>query len=96
MFSGGYYKYHTQYLEQIPIIEPKPEIKNKLIELIKRMLSFNEHLLDIGDKKTNESVKINEELEKTDAEIDRIVYEMYGLTKEEIQIIEEAVSSASD
>ena len=33
-----------------------------------------------------------QQIKETDAEIDRMVYELYGLTEEEIQIIEENVT----
>lgn len=35
--------------------------------------------------------ELEEKIEKTDALIDEIVYELYGLTDEEIEIVEEAV-----
>ena len=33
------------------------------------------------------------QIEATDREIDRLVYELYGLSDEEIRIVEEATSS---
>lgn len=36
--------------------------------------------------------ELDEKIEKTDELIDQIVYELYGLTEEEIEIVEEAVS----
>jgi type II restriction/modification system DNA methylase subunit YeeA len=36
--------------------------------------------------------ELDEKIEKTDELIDKIVYELYGLTDEEIEIVEEAVS----
>ncbi len=35
--------------------------------------------------------ELDEKIERTDALIDEIVYELYGLTDEEIEIVEEAV-----
>ena len=35
--------------------------------------------------------ELEEKIERTDALIDEIVYELYGLTDEEIDIVEEAV-----
>ena len=35
--------------------------------------------------------ELEEKIEKTDALIDEIVYELYGLTGEEVEIVEEAV-----
>jgi hypothetical protein len=38
--------------------------------------------------------KLDEKIEKTDALIDEIVYDLYGLTDEEIEIVEEAVEDS--
>ncbi|SDG24045.1 hypothetical protein [Halorientalis regularis] len=37
--------------------------------------------------------KLEAKIERTDALIDEIVYELYGLTDEEIEIVEEAVGN---
>jgi len=37
------------------------------------------------------AAELDEKIERTDALIDEIVYELYGLTDEEIEIVEEAV-----
>lgn len=39
----------------------------------------------MDEKEYNE---IKEEIEKTDKEIDKKVYELYGLTEEEIRVVE--------
>lgn len=36
--------------------------------------------------------ELDEKIERTDALIDEIVYDLYGLTEEEIEIVEEAVN----
>ena len=51
------------------------------------MLSLNKRLNEIGDKKTDERARIEEEIKETDAEIDELVYEIYGLSDEEIKIV---------
>lgn len=38
-----------------------------------------------------EKAKIEEEIKKTDAQIDELVYEIYGMTKEEKEIIEKSL-----
>jgi type II restriction/modification system DNA methylase subunit YeeA len=35
-----------------------------------------------------EDPRLDREIKSTDAEIDRLVYELYGLTEEEIKIVE--------
>ena len=55
------------------------------------MISLKKRLNEIGGKKTSESAKLEEEIKKTDNEIDQLVYKLYGLTKEEIAIVEESL-----
>jgi len=40
---------------------------------------------------TKRAAELAEQIERTDALVDGIVYELYGLTDEEIEIVEEAV-----
>ena len=41
-------------------------------------------------KTTHERTTIERRIEATDREIDRLVYDLYGLTDEEIALVEEA------
>ena len=78
------------YLGKIPL--PCGKIENSIFSnLATKMLSFNKRLNEIGDKKTDERAKIEEEINKTDAEIDELVYKLYEITKEEKKIIEESL-----
>jgi len=47
---------------------------------------------NIGHKEKGESEKtiLQRQIDATDHQIDQLVYELYGLTKKEIQIVEEA------
>lgn len=58
------------------------------------MLSLNKRLSEIGDKRTDERARVEEEIRKTDAEIDGLVYKLYGLSDEEIKIVEGADSGS--
>ena len=40
----------------------------------------------------DEKTMIQRQIDATDAQIDRLVYELYGLTDEEIAIVEEATA----
>ena len=46
----------------------------------------------IFEENKSKVVDIQYEIDNTDAEIDRLVYELYGLTEEEIQIIENSIN----
>jgi len=75
------------YLGKIPL--PSVRIDNSIFNrLVDTMLSLNKRLSEIGDKLTDERKRIEEEIKRTDAEIDALVYRIYGITEEEKKIIE--------
>ena len=47
--------------------------------------------MDIFDNKKDELLKLKTEIEAIEKKIDQIVYEIYGLSKEEIKIVEESI-----
>ena len=59
----------------------KLKIKLSLKEAAEWMQYFNEQ--------KQKAVELKTEIDKTDREIDQMVYELYGLTKDEIKIVEE-------
>jgi len=95
-FRGGYYAYNRQYIEKIPIctIDPSnPEDvtkHDKVVSLVKQMLELHKKLG--GAKLSNEKEMIQRRIDATDSEIDRLVYDLYGLTDEEIKIVEGSCS----
>jgi len=84
---------YPEAIRNLPIKTiPEPQ-QQQLIKLVDKMLSLNRRLNEIGDKKTSESAKLEDEIRKTDNEIDQLVYKLYGLTKEEISIVEESLKA---
>ena len=55
--------------------EPQIEVPDKILELVERWPHDRERL--------------RRQIEATDREIDALVYELYGLTGEEIRLVEE-------
>lgn len=47
--------------------------------------------MELFEDKKAEAQTLKTEIEKTDKEIDKMVYELYGLTEDEIKIVEESV-----
>ena len=58
------------------------------VVLVDSMLAMHKQLASA--KSEAQRGAIQRQIEATDAEIDRLVYELYGLTKEEIAIVEGA------
>jgi hypothetical protein len=74
----------------VPIIQlSKPADKarhDKLVGLVDKMLALMPKLH--GSTSESEKAALQNAVTTTDAEIDRLVYELYGLTQEEIKIVE--------
>jgi type II restriction/modification system DNA methylase subunit YeeA len=46
--------------------------------------------MELFETKKKEALELKAEIERTDKEIDLLVYELYGLTDEEIKIVEQS------
>ncbi len=73
-------------LDRFPIIIP--ENKEELTKKVEQIIKVNKIIKKFGDKQTLEKAKREEEIERLDAEIDEIVYKIYGLSKKEIELVE--------
>jgi hypothetical protein len=93
---GGFFRYFTQYIEQLPIrtidfSDPKDAARHEnMVGLVGRILELHEKLAEA--KIERERTVIGHQISATDKQIDNLVYELYGLTDEEIQIVEEATA----
>lgn len=58
----------------------------KMVALVTQMLSLNKKLQDVSLDHDKELLA--RQIEATDASIDKLVYELYGLTEEEIAVVE--------
>jgi predicted nucleic acid-binding Zn-ribbon protein len=58
-----------------------------MVSLVERMLDLHKQLA--ATKGEHERTMLQRQIEATDQQIDALVYELYGLTEEEIRIVEE-------
>ena len=90
--SGGYLRFRKQYLERLPIRIPdfssssEKRQHDHLVALVDVMLNLNKK---IQTAKGSRKEQIQQQIERTDKEIDDLVYELYGITDEERKVIEE-------
>jgi len=61
---------------------------DRMVSLITQMLDLNKKLQDA--RLEQEKTQLSRQIEATDGAIDKLVYELYGLTEEEIAIVEGA------
>jgi hypothetical protein len=59
---------------------------DRMVELVERMPTLYEKL--VVARICREQTIIQRQIEATDRQIDRLVYELYGLTEEEIKVVE--------
>jgi len=93
-FRGGYIALNRQYIENVPI--PRLDLSNRadrarhdrMVELVDGMLGLHKRLGEVRTE--HEKEVLRRQIEATDRQIDQLVYELYGLSDEEIKIVEEA------
>jgi type I restriction-modification system DNA methylase subunit len=95
---AGEYRYRLiyQYMEKVPIrvIDHANKADSvshgDIVKLVDQTLAWHKNL---GTAKTpQEKTVLGRQISATDAQIDRLVYELYGLTPEEIAIVQSAAS----
>jgi len=59
---------------------------DKMVSLVERMLDMHKRLAKA--KAPDDKTKLQRQIDATDQEIDHLVYDLYGLTEEEIAIVE--------
>jgi len=94
VLRGGYFRMKTAYLNPFPIraidFENSVDKANhdKLVEMTDQIQSLNKKLLET--KSPQSRTVLQRQIEATDRQIDKLVYQLYELTDEEIQIVEAA------
>ena len=89
---GGFFRYFTQYIEQLPIrtidfADPTDAARHAhMVALVERMLDLHARLA--AAKSPPEQQMLRTQIDATDRQIDRLVYELYGLSEEEIRLVE--------
>jgi hypothetical protein len=93
-FRGGYLALNRQYIEQLPIrtidfSDPADKARhNRMVSLVESMLALHKRIAaaNTGHEKT----ALQRQIDAADRQIDQLVYELYGLTDDEISVVEGA------
>jgi len=93
--SGGstYLRFFGQYLEEFPVHAVDPADKSPHDEMIVSVQAMLEAKKDLAKAKTDKDRTYYEnKCAALDRQIDRLVYDLYGLTEDEIRIVEGAAN----
>jgi len=88
----GYYEYSKNTLSCIPIRmidftnSADKDFHHQMLNLVNQMLDLNKKLAEAN--LPQEKAVLLRQIEATDRQIDRLVYQLYALTEEEIKIVE--------
>jgi len=92
--KGAFTKFRTNQLARLPIriidfSDPRDKARHdQIVKLVEQMLSLHKQLTKA--KTPDEKTRIQRQIEATDEQIDQLVYELYGLTKKDVQIVQQA------
>lgn len=92
VLRGGYFAFKTEYLKPFPIklinFKNKTEVEqhNEIVKLVDQLLKLNEE--KATTKLETKINQINSKIDYCESKINEIVYQLYGLTEEEIKIVE--------
>jgi hypothetical protein len=93
--GGGstYLRFFGQYLEGVPVRtinfsdSAEKDHHDRIVKLVDQILSLYKQLA--STKTPDDKTRLQRQIDATDQQINHLVYELYGLTEKEIQIVEE-------
>ena len=94
VFRGGWVTCTKQYVETLPIRkmdlsqEADKARHDHMVQLVEQLLALHQQLA--AAKAPHDRTVLQAQIDATDRQIDRLVYDLYGLTEEETRIVEEA------
>ena len=90
-YRGGYLRFIYQYLERIPIraidFDDPADVAmhDEMVRLVERMLELHKGYADYTDA---QRAVADAQIERVDQAIDELVYRLYGLSEEEVEVVE--------
>jgi hypothetical protein len=92
VFRGGWITCTKQYVETLPIHvvdhsnTDEAADHDRMVQLVEKILTLHKQLASA--KAPHDKTVLQTQIDATDQQIDRLVYDLYGLTDEEIRIVE--------
>ena len=96
-FRGGYFAVNKQALERLPFrpIDFKDTADqarhDELVLLVAQRLDLQKRFAT--EINPNDKIRIEREIDATDRTINQLVYALYGLTEEEIKVVDSEINT---
>lgn len=85
---GGYFRFKTKYLEPFPLPELDNPTSQKLASLTDQIIATKQQLASACSISGVDRKMLEQRVQILDTQINALVYKLYGLTPEEIAIVE--------
>jgi Eco57I restriction-modification methylase/restriction endonuclease TaqI-like protein/restriction-modification enzyme MmeI-like protein len=88
---GGRLRMKLNYVQEFPVKVSGAANKDRhdrMVSLVERMLALNRELA--AAKTAHTKINLQRQIDASDTQIDQLVYELYGLSEDEIRIVEGA------
>lgn len=89
--QGSNYQLDKEPLVKIPIYIGNKEQQKAIVDLADKMLDLQKRFY-VAEENSDEWEGLKSEIGKTDKKIDEEVYKLYGLTEEEVKIVEKSIT----
>jgi hypothetical protein len=95
-FRGNWMSANRQFLSQVPIrmidfaVDADKGVHDRLVAVVEQMLELHRQLAAV--RTPEEQTELSRQIGATNARIDKLVYDLYGLAADEIKIVEEATA----
>jgi hypothetical protein len=92
VLRGGYFVFKTNYLKPFPIRTINfdnpvdKNLHNRVVSLVETMLNVHKQLVTAPNPQSQKTIQ--SVIENTDRKIDELAYELYGLSENEIALVE--------
>ena len=88
--GNGIYEYFPNGVSKLPIPKISLDEQKPFVELADKILELFEQQESVNTPQEEKIIKM--QIDNTDKQIDKLVYQLYGLTKDEIKIVEDSIS----
>jgi hypothetical protein len=95
---GGWYSFESRFIRDLPIALPEEvpgrgtSARQSIVACVRSLLALSEQLR--AARTSYESAQLQRERQAVDSSIDRLVYDLYALTDDEIGVLESSSGSA--
>ena len=86
-FRGGYFSYGKRFIDKLPLLIPKDSRFDSVSSLSKEQVNISKKMQNLPN--TDERDLLEREYDKRCQELNQMIYEIYGLNKSEITLLED-------